>query len=341
MTTPNLDLPELIAGQSQPHIPINAALRRLDSVVQLTAASILNTPPGSPAEGDRYLVDATPTGAWVGYDGYFATFIGGDWELIQPGTGWLAYVVDEGATHAYLSGAWSQLSLPATLPTPADKYEFMDDFDHYCKNPTSTDNWLVTLGGSGAALSLNEATGYLDHPGILEFFTGTTTTGSADLCKNIAVGTVRRGYLLDSTALVVSGLIYIPTLPDGTQTFAFQFGLRDSNAFANRIGALLRWDGSNVRWAIITNVGGGGSVTTAAATGATAATWHHLRMEITSAEVNLYVDRSLVATYTAAMPSVGMVPFAILAKSAGSTSRQANLDFIRITKEFSTPRYVE
>jgi hypothetical protein len=96
MTTPKLGLTELVAAQNQPEIPINQALRALDQIEQMSVASILNTPPGSPVDGDAYIVDTSPTGAWSGHAQDIAYFVAGtfnEWRFMTPNSGWLAYVV--------------------------------------------------------------------------------------------------------------------------------------------------------------------------------------------------------------------------------------------------------
>ena len=55
-TTPNLGLPYIMAAQSQKHVTHNEALRALDAIVQLSVLDRdLAAPPGSPANGDRYI----------------------------------------------------------------------------------------------------------------------------------------------------------------------------------------------------------------------------------------------------------------------------------------------
>ena len=78
--TPNLGLPYIMAAQSQKHVTHNEAIRALDAVVQLAVLDRdLATPPGSPAEGDRYIVAASPTGDWDGQAGNIAAFQDGAW----------------------------------------------------------------------------------------------------------------------------------------------------------------------------------------------------------------------------------------------------------------------
>lgn len=74
----------------------NQALARLE---QLVGAQIidrdLTAPPGSPAEGDAYIVGGSATGAWSGHDGHLAYWAAGQWYFITPKVGWPVFLVDE------------------------------------------------------------------------------------------------------------------------------------------------------------------------------------------------------------------------------------------------------
>jgi hypothetical protein len=49
--------------------------RRLDALVQVTVQSAaLTTPPGSPIEGQRWILPAARTGAWTGHAGQIAAW---------------------------------------------------------------------------------------------------------------------------------------------------------------------------------------------------------------------------------------------------------------------------
>jgi hypothetical protein len=54
-----------------------------------------NTPPGSPVNGDMYVLGAAPTGAWVGRANNLAQWTGSAWMFTTPEAGWLAFA--EGA----------------------------------------------------------------------------------------------------------------------------------------------------------------------------------------------------------------------------------------------------
>ena len=83
--TPNLRLPYIMAAQSQKHVTHNEAIRALDAVVQLSVLDRdLSTPPGSPADGARYIVAGSPTGAWSGHAGNIAAYQDGAWTFYPP-----------------------------------------------------------------------------------------------------------------------------------------------------------------------------------------------------------------------------------------------------------------
>lgn len=109
--TPNLKLPYLMAAQAQKHITHNEALQRLDAIVQLSLIDRdLAAPPGSPSEGDRYIVASGPSGAWAGYPGRVAQFIDGVWTFAEPKRGWAAWVEDEETLILYDGAAWQTLN---------------------------------------------------------------------------------------------------------------------------------------------------------------------------------------------------------------------------------------
>lgn len=108
--TPHLGLPYIAASQAQKHVTHNEALHVLDSVVQLAVLDQnLTAPPGSPAEGDRYIVAASPTGAWAGQAGKIAAYVDTAWNFYTPGAGWIAFVVDEATLYFWNGTAWASM----------------------------------------------------------------------------------------------------------------------------------------------------------------------------------------------------------------------------------------
>ena len=108
MTTPNLEFDELIAAQSQPEVLVNRALRRADVIIQLGVIDKDTTaPPGSPADGDAYIVPPGATGAWLGHTEHVAYYSNG-WLFLIPQQGWLCYVIDEASFYVFVAGSPQQ-----------------------------------------------------------------------------------------------------------------------------------------------------------------------------------------------------------------------------------------
>lgn len=106
-TTPNLRLPYLMAAQAQKHVTHNEAIRALDALVQLSVSSrTLAAPPPTPTDGQRFIVAASPTGAWAGYSNAIAAWQDGAWAIFAPNEGWVAWINDEDKLVAWNGSSW-------------------------------------------------------------------------------------------------------------------------------------------------------------------------------------------------------------------------------------------
>ena len=113
----NLALPFIEGGELLPDVTLNETLRLIDTLVQLAIVDRdLTAPPASPAEGQRWIVKASPTGAWTGHANHVAAWQDGGWLFCTPKVGWFAYLIDEGALIAWSGTAWvSAIAMPVTL----------------------------------------------------------------------------------------------------------------------------------------------------------------------------------------------------------------------------------
>jgi len=108
--TMHLSLPLLAADQAQKHVTHNEALVLLDHAIHLAVISrALATPPGSAAEGDRYLVATSATGDWAGHDGELAFYQDGVWRFAEARTGWRLWSIDEEKFFAFDGTLWRDL----------------------------------------------------------------------------------------------------------------------------------------------------------------------------------------------------------------------------------------
>jgi hypothetical protein len=104
--TPRLDLPEISSGQSDKTVTHNDGLQILDILVQTAVIDKDDTaPPGSPSDGDLYIVAATATGAWAGHDTELAYYRSG-WVFYAPFEGVRAWVSDEDLSYTWDGSAW-------------------------------------------------------------------------------------------------------------------------------------------------------------------------------------------------------------------------------------------
>lgn len=109
MTTPKLGLTELAAAQAIPETRVNENFRWAEFFA--CGGGIkdrdLATPPGSPVDGDAYLVASSATGAWSGEDGNIAMYLGTAWAFVSPIEGMQIYVNDEDTRLIYDGSAWN------------------------------------------------------------------------------------------------------------------------------------------------------------------------------------------------------------------------------------------
>lgn len=100
-TSARFGLNQLVEGQASGETKANEYLGALEIV---TNGKVLDrdlaTPPGSPANGDLYIVAASPTGAWTGQAGKFAYYLNG-WKFITPQSGMVVFVHDEKVPFMY------------------------------------------------------------------------------------------------------------------------------------------------------------------------------------------------------------------------------------------------
>lgn len=92
-------------------------LRAVHALLQCSVKSMaLTAPPGSPANGDAYIIAASATGAWAGHD--FAIVVwttddpvtpAGYWEFHGPTRGFQAYNEFDGLFYGYNGTAWAAL----------------------------------------------------------------------------------------------------------------------------------------------------------------------------------------------------------------------------------------
>lgn len=121
MTTPNLGLTELANGQTN-YLNANDAFAVIDAILQTRAISkTLTAAPGSPADGDVYIMQS----AWAGITtlagaacaagdvAFYRTSIGA-FKAIRPKEGWRMEVAADDTVYRFDGATWGALAAAST-----------------------------------------------------------------------------------------------------------------------------------------------------------------------------------------------------------------------------------
>jgi hypothetical protein len=105
--TPRLTLPEIASGQSNKSVTHNDALQILDYLCQSSVIDKdLTTPPGSPTNGDLYIVGPSgASGTWAGHEKDLAYYRSG-WVFYNAFEGLTAWVKDEDVHYVFDGTNW-------------------------------------------------------------------------------------------------------------------------------------------------------------------------------------------------------------------------------------------
>ncbi len=191
-SSPNLNLTYLAASQAQKHVTVNEALRILDALCNLTIIDRnLAAPPGSPVEGDTYIVADSATGDWAAHDKEIALYADSAWQFVVPKSGWKAFVVDE--------------------------LQFV-----YWSTAASPDNWVDMPGYGGSSVIVSKAGTLIGTRGEVNLIEGAnvtltvadnTTDARVDVTVAASTGTIDIG-ALTNTALTGADLIVFGDMDD-------------------------------------------------------------------------------------------------------------------------------
>lgn len=103
MSTIN-NIPLVPENTTDPAAGLNLALAHIDALLQPMVEAIQNDPPGSPADGDRYVVGTAGTGDWLNQNNKLAVYrLTGDyWDFFDA-----AFVINKADGKVYYNaGTW-------------------------------------------------------------------------------------------------------------------------------------------------------------------------------------------------------------------------------------------
>lgn len=109
--SPKLGFTYLEENQASAEASVNEVANYLEALTQVDIIDRdLSAAPGSPASGDVYIVDGTPSSGddWETHGGDIAFYYSG-WFFFTPQDGFIVYIADEDIYLAHLAGSWVQL----------------------------------------------------------------------------------------------------------------------------------------------------------------------------------------------------------------------------------------
>lgn len=177
--TTNLELPYMLASQSDKHVSFNATIDIVDSTHQLmVVARDVSTPVLNPQVGDRWIVGPTPTGDWQGHINDIACWLATGWKFFTPRPGWRAWVMQETVELVFAAGNWTvsvgqgQVQ-KLGIRTPADATNIL---------AVSGAAILFTADTTSHIVKINKATS--SASGTLAFQSGYSTRAEVGLAGN-------------------------------------------------------------------------------------------------------------------------------------------------------------
>jgi hypothetical protein len=175
-----LDLPYIMPAQAQKHVTHNEALRRLDALIQIGVDALaLDTPPETPAEGQRVVVGPEPSGAFAGHAGALAAFQDGAWAFFTPAAGWIAWDAGEGALKVFDGEAWLPAIPEAQTLSSLGINAAADETNRLAVSAPAS---LFSHEGAGHQLKVNKA--HASDTGSLLFQTGWSGRAEMGLAGN-------------------------------------------------------------------------------------------------------------------------------------------------------------
>lgn len=121
MTTPLLGLPEIAQNQANKYLTHNTALRDIESLTIRVLSRSTTAQPGSPTNGDSFILPGSATGAqWGGYTAGHLVVYNSGWSSFAPFEGLSVWVNDvnqrwtyDGADWMFESGSGTGANRPA------------------------------------------------------------------------------------------------------------------------------------------------------------------------------------------------------------------------------------
>lgn len=133
---------------------------RVDTLLFLAVISQTATPPGTPANGDRYIVGASATGAWVGQDNKVAVWLTTGtpaWVFYDAKVNWRAFNIDTASYFRYNGSDWLEEPTVSTETHATDYAVLTSDSGKHFNNIGAVGTVIFSLPPAAAGLEFSFA----------------------------------------------------------------------------------------------------------------------------------------------------------------------------------------
>ncbi|HET9412057.1 MAG TPA: hypothetical protein VFO38_04375 [Candidatus Saccharimonadales bacterium] len=243
--------------------------------------------------------------------------------------GGMYYNSSLGKMRCYENSAWNDC-----ISTTRTSYRYDNDFI------TTAGDSVISIQDSGAGASHTNIASIAGHQGIIRLATGTTTTG----WSNVGTNDPGQAYYFGSENIQLETVVRINNLSDGTETFTSRIGFADSVTTDGTDGCFFRythsvqsgnWQGVCVKAGVTTTC----NTTVAVAAGS----WYRLTVNVNAAATAAVftVNGTTSCTVASGIPSGAGEESSLninLVKSAGTTSRTMDVDYMEIQTQYPASR---
>lgn len=218
-STPILPFAQWLSGTNQNSIPANDNARRIQILEGNIISQAVTAQPGSPAEGDAYIIAATHTGTqWALFTPLdLAIYSGGTWYAFAPVLGVVVNVA--GTLYRYTGSAWTAVSagggsgsIPQNSQSSAYTLVIGDAGKHIFHPSADTTARIWTIpANSSVAFAIGDAVSFVNQnaAGVITIaittdtmrLAGAGTTGSRTLAANGMATALK----VTSTEWIISG----------------------------------------------------------------------------------------------------------------------------------------
>lgn len=209
MSDPILPLAVWESGTNENSIPANDNALRVEAMSRKIISKIISAQPGSPSDGDAYIIPAGPSGAqWATFSQYdLAIYRDGTWYAWAPVNGLVVNV--DGEENQYISGTgWVAIgsSLPAggTVGQVLTK-QSVTDFDADWQTPTGGSTWF---GSSKMTYATALSQGSTLHQFGISVLPVGTAVLAAPATTNVFTAQRRLAYRASASATAVAGFYH-------------------------------------------------------------------------------------------------------------------------------------